>query len=197
MTSELALALSLDPTLFANRSCRAPPGRRSAVLDRGRSLAERVQGTVAAAARCGARGIAWCDPEFPPLLLTLPDFPPALWIRGDLTAARAPSVALVGSRAASPEAIDLATTLGAELAARGATVVSGLARGVDSAAHRGALESGRTIVVLGSGPDHVYPPEHRGLADRIAAAGAVIGEYPRGWHRSHATSRNATASSAD
>jgi DNA processing protein len=89
-------------------------------------------------------------------------------------------VAIVGSRAASAAAHETAARLAADLAARGIVVVSGLARGVDSAAHRGALTAGRTIAVLGSGLDRIYPHEHAGLAREIAAAGVVVSEYPPG-----------------
>jgi DNA processing protein len=91
-----------------------------------------------------------------------------------------PAVALVGSRAASPAALQTAESLGADLAAAGVVVVSGLARGVDSAAHRGALRTGQTIAVLGSGVDRVYPREHAALALEIARQGLVVSEYPPG-----------------
>jgi DNA processing protein len=103
-----------------------------------------------------------------------------LWYSGDLTALNAPMVAIVGSRAATSVSIDTAARLAADLAARGITVVSGLARGVDSAAHRGALTQGRTVAVLGSGPDYIYPHEHKGLAAQIAQLGLVVSEYPPG-----------------
>ena len=92
-----------------------------------------------------------------------------------------PSVAIVGSRAASPYALEVARRLGADLARRNVTVVSGMARGVDSAAHRGALEGGGiTIAVFGCGVDVIYPPEHRGLAERIVERGALVSEFPPG-----------------
>ena len=97
--------------------------------------------------------------------------PPALWYRGRLDALNAPAVAIVGSRAASAVAIETATRIATDLASRGVTVVSGLARGVDSAAHRGALQTGRTIAVLGSGVDHIYPRRTR--AARRADCGAM------------------------
>jgi DNA processing protein len=117
---------------------------------------------------------------FPPLLAAISDCPPLLWYRGDLTAFDAPMVAIVGSRAAASVSMDTAARLAADLAARGITVVSGLARGVDSAAHRGALTHGRTIAVLGSGVDYIYPSEHKPLAAQIAQAGLVLSEYPPG-----------------
>ena len=100
---------------------------------------------------------------------------------GDVDALRAPCVAIVGSRAASPYALEVARRLGADLARRNVVVVSGMARGVDSAAHRGALEGGGvTIAVFGCGVDVIYPAEHRGLAARIAERGALVSEFPPG-----------------
>jgi DNA processing protein len=103
-----------------------------------------------------------------------------IWYRGDLASLDAPAIAIVGSRAASSVAVDTAARLAADLAARGVTVVSGLARGVDSAAHRGALTNGRTVAVLGSGVDYIYPSEHKPLAAQIAEDGLVLSEYPPG-----------------
>jgi DNA processing protein len=132
------------------------------------------------AEEAGIRTLAWNDPTFPSLLAAISDCPPVLWYRGDLAALHAPMVAIVGSRAATSVSLDTAARLAADLAARGVTVVSGLARGVDSAAHRGALTRGRTVAVLGSGVDVIYPPEHKTLAGQIAEAGLVVSEYPPG-----------------
>jgi len=118
------------------------------------------------------------DPRFPSALLAIPDCPSELWFRGQLNTFDAPAVAIVGSRAASAVALEMATRLAADLASLGIVIVSGLARGVDSAAHRGALSRGRTIAVLGSGCDVIYPREHAPLASEIAATGLVISEYP-------------------
>ncbi len=121
------------------------------------------------------------DVRFPTALEAIHDPPETLWITGDVDALRAPSVAIVGSRAASPYALEVARRLGADLARRNVTVVSGMARGVDSAAHRGALEGGGvTIAVFGCGVDVIYPPEHRGLAARILERGALVSEFPPG-----------------
>jgi DNA processing protein len=121
------------------------------------------------------------DLRFPAALDAIHDPPATLWIAGDVDAVRAPSVAIVGSRAASPYALEVARRLGADLARRNVAVVSGMARGVDSAAHRGALEGGGvTIAVFGCGVDVIYPPEHRGLAARIAERGALVSEFPPG-----------------
>jgi len=148
------------------------------LLERARALLPQAHAVRAAAASRGIRTVAWNEPAFPAALLTLGDLPPALWFRGELDALIAPAVAIVGSRAASAVAIETATRIASDLASRGITVVSGLARGVDSAAHRGALETGRTAAVLGSGLDRMYPAEHEPLAAQIARDGIVISEYP-------------------
>jgi DNA processing protein len=125
--------------------------------------------------------VAWSDASYPVALTTIVDPPPLLWIRGRIDALALPSVAIVGSRAASPYAIDVAGQLARDLAERGVAIVSGLARGVDSAAHRGALDGGgATIAVLGSGVDVMYPPEHAPLANEICADGAVVSELVPG-----------------
>ena len=148
------------------------------LLERARALLPQAAAVRAAAASRGIRTVAWNEPAFPAALLTLDDLPPALWFRGELDALTAPAVAIVGSRAASAVAIETATRIANDLASRGITVVSGLARGVDSAAHRGALETGRSAAVLGSGLDRMYPAEHEPLAAQIARDGIVVSEYP-------------------
>jgi DNA processing protein len=126
--------------------------------------------------------IVTCDgPGYPPGLLRLPDPPPLLYMRGQLQPADADAVAVVGSRNATPYGLRVAKELGERLAEAGLTVVSGMARGVDGAAHLGALASGgRTVAVLGSGIDVVYPREHEKLFGRIVASGAAVTEYPLG-----------------
>ena len=101
------------------------------------------------------------DPRYPAALAAIRDPPPVLWTKGRAESLRGPMVALVGSRAASPYAVEVARRLGRDLARRRVTVVSGMARGVDSAAHLGALDAdGVTIAVFGCGVDVIYPPEH-------------------------------------
>jgi DNA processing protein len=116
------------------------------------------------------------------LLRRISDPPPVLYVRGVLAAEDdAPTVAIVGSRAATGAGRTLARGMARDLAAWGATVVSGLARGIDTAAHEGALDAGgRTIAVLGCGLDRTYPPENERLAGRIAERGAVVSEFPLG-----------------
>src|SRR5262245_35650305 len=106
--------------------------------------------------------------QFPPLLAAIPDPPKIIWTKGDPTALLPPAVAIVGARAASREGMATAAALAADLSRAGVTVVSGLARGIDAAAHRGALDAGgKTIAVLGTGIDVVYPAEHRELSANI------------------------------
>jgi len=125
---------------------------------------------------------------YPGLLSEISDPPECLWIRGDRGAFTHISVAVIGARAASQEGLDAAYEIAFDLARAGVVVTSGLARGVDSAAHRGALDGGgRTIAVLGTGIDKVYPSENTELADRIAASGLLVTEFPPGaapeeWH---------------
>ena len=129
----------------------------------------------------GLRVLPLTDPAYPAPLAELVDAPPVLLVRGQMESLAAPAIAIVGARAATRAARETARLLGRELAAAGLTIVSGLARGIDAEAHRGALEArGRTIGVLACGPDQMYPPEHRALAEEITASGAVISEMPLG-----------------
>jgi DNA processing protein len=144
-------------------------------------LRRRAATALASARRLGIAAVPWGDASYPALLAPIPDPPLVLWMRGQTTAFDQPSVAIVGSRAATPYGLEAASRLAGDLAAAGALVVSGLARGVDSAAHRGALAvGGRTAAVLGSGVDVVYPPEHGRLCEAIAADGVVMSEWPPG-----------------
>ncbi|PYR89714.1 MAG: DNA-protecting protein DprA [Acidobacteria bacterium] len=150
-----------------------------------RSLAEEARGSAAAllagAAAVGIAPIRYDEGGYPPLLRAIPDPPPVLWMRGSQEALSRPAVAVVGSRAASPYALEVAARLAGELADRGLVVVSGLARGADGAAHRGCLRAGgATVAVLGSGPDNIYPREHRDLAVSICETGALVSELGPG-----------------
>jgi len=127
------------------------------------------------------RRIARGEEEYPAQLAGASAMPDALWIAGRILPEDALAVAVVGSRRATHHGIAVAEDMARELAARGVTVVSGLARGIDSAAHRGALAAGgRTIAVLGSGLDVIYPPENGPLAERIAASGALVSQFEPG-----------------
>jgi DNA processing protein len=120
--------------------------------------------------------LTWDDDRFPALLRPLPDAPMVLFMRGALKRSDDNAVAIVGTREPSPAAVELAHTIGRELAARGLTVISGLALGIDTAGHRGAIETGRTIAVLGSGIRFIHPKENVELAEEIIGSGAVLSE---------------------
>jgi DNA processing protein len=129
----------------------------------------------------GVRILSITDEDYPRLLRTIPDPPLVLWVWGQTAALSRPSIGIVGSRAATPTGLNVARTLGRHLAEASLNVVSGLARGVDGAAHEGALAGGGTTVgVLGCGIDCPYPSQHRRLAEEMTQAGAVITELPPG-----------------
>lgn len=136
----------------------------------------------------GTKFLTWADEAYPDYLRHIFNPPAVLYYLGDGLGDVDPAVALVGSRRATYYGRDMAHRLGKELAEAGITVVSGMARGIDTAAHRGALDGGgRTIAVLGSGLDVVYPRENTKLMREIAAHGTVISEFPlgsmpEGWH---------------
>ena len=130
----------------------------------------------------GARLVKWSDADYPTNLRQIADPPPFLFVRGTATLTDSTCIAIVGARAASDIGRRMAQRLGLELAAKGFTVVSGLARGIDGEAHQGALDAhGKTLAVLGCGVDVIYPGEHRKLAEAIiAGGGALISELPIG-----------------
>jgi DNA processing protein len=133
------------------------------------------------------------DPRYPPLLRHVRDAPALLYVRGDIESLSLPQLAIVGSRNATLQARLTAIQFAAELSRHGLTITSGLALGIDAAGHEGALRAdGRTIAVLGSGLDKIYPARHAALAARIAARGAIITEFPRGTPplRNHFPQRN-------
>ena len=137
--------------------------------------------------RLGGRLLVLGHPDYPPLLGLLDDAPPVLFVLGDPVTLNSRAVALVGGRNASINGLRIAENLAAELAEAGLVVVSGLARGIDAAAHEGALAAraegncpaaGRTAAVVAGGLDQPYPPEHADLQRRIAETGAVVTEAP-------------------
>jgi len=147
---------------------------------------------ILASEKAGVAIVTYENPAYPPRLRNLPDPPPFLYVRGELPVGDA-GVAVVGSRRATPYGIKVAGDLGRGLARAGLVVVSGLARGIDTAAHRGALAGdGRTVGVLGSGIDIVYPKENRRLFDQVAGQGALVSEFPLGTppHAHHFPVRN-------
>jgi DNA processing protein len=132
-------------------------------------------------AALGIEVLTWEDIQYPGRLFELDTSPPVLYVWGRIESVDRYSVAIVGTRRKSPYGETVAREISLGLAANGITIVSGLARGIDGIAHRGALESGgRTLAVLGSGIDRIYPPEHRKLAEQISERGAIISEYGLG-----------------
>lgn len=140
--------------------------------------ADSIEREVAAVRRAGARYLFHDQPDYPALLAELDSAPPIVTCRGTLALASEPCVALVGARNASAAAVKLARDFGSALAEAGFTVVSGLARGIDGAAHEGAFP--HTIGVIASGIDITYPPQHVDLQERIATEGLLIAEQPPG-----------------
>ena len=143
-----------------------------------RDLTRRVEAEWDAAARRDLRILTLDDGEYPAMLAPLPDAPPVLFVKGRLPEARV-RLALVGSRRATAYGRQVARRLAGDLAVLGVEVVSGGARGIDTFAHRGALDAGgRTVAVLGCGFAHTYPPENAELFEAIAASGAIVSEFP-------------------
>jgi DNA processing protein len=135
---------------------------------------ERVQ-------KAGAHLLTPDDDTYPALLKPLPDAPPVLYVKGNLTVEDSTAVSVIGTRKASNYGLSIAQDLSKQLAAQRVTIISGLAQGIDAAAHRGALAAGgRTIAVLGCGIDRIYPQEHAPLAHDITQRGALVSEFPLG-----------------
>jgi DNA processing protein len=131
--------------------------------------------------KAGIRILTWQDDEYPAHLKEIDQPPPVLYLRGEITPEDSWSVAIVGTRAVTPYGRQVTEELATTLSQHGVTIVSGLARGVDAVAHSAALKTGgRTLAVLGSGVDKIYPPEHRQMAEKISASGAVISDYAPG-----------------
>jgi DNA processing protein len=155
--------------------------RRAALIVRERPGVD-VDRELRRAGAAGARVVTWLDAEYPAALRDLQDAPPVVYLRGPWSGAAAPAaVAIVGTRRASPYGLGIAEALGAVLGRAGLVVISGLARGIDRAAHTGALRAGGvTVGVLGCGVDVAYPPEHRSLMEAMRQRGAVVAELPMG-----------------
>lgn len=167
----------------------ATSGITPVTLERLREAADKdLSSAQAAMERCGIRLLLETDDEYPLALRGLPDPPPYLFVRGTIEKRDEVAVAIVGTRHATEYGRGFAFKIAGDLARRGVTVVSGLARGIDSAAHRGSLEAGgRTFAVCGCGLDVVYPSENKSLMEEITGSGATISEFaptvhPEAWH---------------
>ena len=132
-------------------------------------------------AQAGVRAVTWSDEEYPDRLKEIDDPPPVLYVKGEILPDDWCSIAIVGTRSATPYGKQAASTLTRDLVASGITVVSGLARGIDGIAHHEVIQSGgRTIAVMACGLDIIYPPEHASLAASISRQGALVSEHPLG-----------------
>ncbi|OTP75969.1 DNA-processing protein DprA [Caballeronia sordidicola] len=200
----LANAGGLQP--IALRALLAEFGSPHAVLDQSFGALAAIAGEKAARAvaapppsselgtfdECLGRTLEWAsiegnsivtlaDTAYPPALLTMPDPPPLLYVKGRLDLLQSRAVAIVGSRSATPQGIEDANRFAHALSNAGLAVVSGLALGIDAAAHRGGMSgTGGTIAVIGTGADLVYPSSHHALAHEIAANGTIVSEWPLG-----------------
>jgi DNA processing protein len=161
-------ALAALPQL-ARRGGASAPGR---ICTRGEAERE-----IAAASAAGVTFVALGEPGYPQRLAMIDDAPPLIAVRGELSAVARPTVAIVGARNASAAGIKFAERLARELGEAGLVVASGLARGIDGAAHRGSLLTG-TVAAIAGGHNRIYPPEHAALADAIAENGVVLSEMP-------------------
>ena len=160
----------------AARAVLGPPSRSELG-----SFDECLACTLEWASAPGNKIVTLADSAYPPALLTMPDPPPLLYIKGRLDLLQTRAVAIVGSRSATPQGIDDARRFAQALSEAGLVIVSGLALGIDGAAHRGGLSGpGGTIAVIGTGADLVYPPLHHALAHEIALNGTIVSEWPLG-----------------
>lgn len=167
--------------MAADNSTLASAGARPSLIKALREPRyDLVEAALAWAQGEGTHLLARSDPRYPDRLAALVDAPLVLYVRGDPEVLRDPQLAMVGSRNPTPGARETAVAFARHLAACGLTITSGLAMGIDGAAHEGALETGRTLAVMGTGPDRVYPAAHRDLARRIASQGALVTEFPPG-----------------
>jgi len=163
-------------------ACRLPAAPAQAI--KARTFHKEAEAELAEVRKLGCRLLNWDEPEYPQRLLEIYDPPPLLYVRGDASVLNRHSISMVGTRRPTPYGNQVAERLGRDLAERGLTIVSGMARGVDSSAHQGACKAshGATVGVLGTGVDVVYPKENRKLFGEVEKRGALISEFPLGTH---------------
>jgi DNA processing protein len=163
-------------------ACRLPSAPARAI--QAHSAHKEAEAELARVRALGCRLLNWDEPEYPQRLLEIYDPPPLLYVRGDVSALNKHSISMVGTRRPTPYGNQVAERLGRDLAGRGLTIVSGMARGVDSSAHHGACQAtnGATVGVLGTGVDVIYPKENKKLFGEVEKRGALISEFPLGTH---------------
>jgi DNA processing protein len=163
-------------------ACRLPAAPAQAIHSR--RACKDAEAELERVRKLGCRLLNWDEPEYPQRLLEIYDPPPLLYVRGDASALNRHSISMVGTRRPTPYGNQVAERLGRDLAERGLTIVSGLARGIDSSAHQGACRASRgaPVGVLGTGVDVIYPKENRKLFSEVEKRGALISEFPLGAH---------------
>ncbi|MFI5097024.1 MAG: DNA-processing protein DprA [Candidatus Acidiferrales bacterium] len=162
-------------------ACNVPAPAAQAIFKK--QLFWRAEKEVDALRKVGGKLVNWKEPEYPQALLQIYDPPVMLYVRGDTGILNSPSLSIVGTRRPTVYGSQMAEKMGRELAARGLTIVSGLARGIDAIAHQGALAvGGRAIGVLGTGIDVCYPKENKKLYEKVLERGAIVSEFPTGSH---------------
>lgn len=179
----LLQAFGLPQRVFGSSRAELSRVVSAAIADRllDEDVSDRVRAALVWAAETGNRIITLADAEYPPQLLQTPDPPTVLYVKGRTDLLSRPILAVVGSRNGTPQGIANAESFARTLSQAGLTIVSGLALGIDSAAHRGGLAgAGSTVAVIGTGADRVYPARNRELARRIAAEGVIVSEFALG-----------------
>jgi len=162
-------------------ACNVPAPAAQAIFKK--QLFWRAEKEVDALRKIGAKLVNWKEPDYPQALLQVYDPPVMLYVRGDAQILNSPSLSIVGTRRPTVYGSQMAERMGRELAARGLTIVSGLARGIDAIAHQGATAvGGRAIGVLGTGIDVCYPKENKKLYEKVLERGAIVSEFPTGSH---------------
>jgi DNA processing protein len=168
-------------SLTGIESCNVPAPAAQAIFKK--QMFWRAEKELDALRRVGGKLVNWKDPEYPQSLLQIYDPPVILYVRGDAEILNSPSLSIVGTRRPTVYGTQMAERMGRDLASRGLTIVSGLARGIDAIAHQGATAvDGRAIGVLGTGIDVCYPKENKKLYEKVLERGAIISEFPTGSH---------------
>ena len=162
-------------------ACNVPAPAAQAIFKK--QLFWRAEKEVDALRKIGAKLVNWKEPDYPQALLQIYDPPVMLYVRGDARILNSPSLSIVGTRRPTVYGSQMAERMGRDLAARGLTIVSGLARGIDAVAHQGATAvGGLAIGVLGTGIDVCYPKENKKLYEKVLERGAIVSEFPVGSH---------------
>jgi len=168
-------------SLTGIESCNVPALAAQAIFKK--QMFWRAEKEVDTLRKVGGKLVNWKDPEYPQSLLQIYDPPVMLYVRGDTGILNSPSLSIVGTRRPTVYGTQMAERIGRDLASRGLTIVSGLARGIDAIAHQGATAAGgRAIGVLGTGIDVCYPKENKKLYEKVLERGAIISEFPTGSH---------------